>query len=222
MPVRAFVAQGGVGAERALTTALPVVSSTLEIAGPPRAVGRVRSHASQQHQHLGSPRIRKFQPPTPRRLPPPEPQRAKPLQLLQARPQHQDLPEPKPGFLFPRKRPKYYTLGFAPDFGVMSEGTKPHWNVNNATETTLWEKYGKEWCGLEVEVIDPANPSRKFILRIVDAFNWPGMKKGDIDTMIVAWERLAGRPAVNKLDVAQWRLTGTRNPQYAFKGRGDT
>lgn len=106
----------------------------------------------------------------------------------------------------------------------MTEGTKPKWNPNNATETALWEKYGTTWCGLEVEVVDPANPAGKRILAIVDAFDWVPAARSDIDIMRLAWEQVAGRPAVSKLDViknVQWRLTGTRNPKYAFGAQGD-
>ncbi|KAJ3012643.1 hypothetical protein HKX48_006178 [Thoreauomyces humboldtii] len=111
------------------------------------------------------------------------------------------------------------TPGFAPDVWRMAgTGNDPMYGNPN------WAPIATKYCGLEAEVTDPSTGITK-ILYIVDAFDHQYVRSpGSIDIMTKAWESLTSQDANDKdivIKGVQWKLTGKRNPKYAFKGPGD-
>jgi hypothetical protein len=113
---------------------------------------------------------------------------------------------------------KDHTPGFAPDLAQMSQGTLavyPH---------PRWEEFGREYCGLEAIVRNP-DTGVEMTLYITDAFDPKWVRsRGSIDIHINAYQRLTQSQVLDKnrvIKAVEWRLTGNRNPRYAFKGQGD-
>ncbi|KAJ3125169.1 hypothetical protein HK098_000543 [Nowakowskiella sp. JEL0407] len=112
-----------------------------------------------------------------------------------------------------------YTLGFAPDITVMTNGTNAVWPDPG------WEPSGTAYCGLEAIVTNVEN-GNTVTLYIADAFDHRFVKSpGSIDIMIEQFSVLKGRVPYDNNDVmmnVSWQFTGRRAPQYSFKGPGDT
>ncbi|KAK4704646.1 hypothetical protein P7C70_g1562, partial [Phenoliferia sp. Uapishka_3] len=101
--------------------------------------------------------------------------------------------------------------GFAPDVSVMLENFGGDYNAA-----------GTAYCGLEAEVTTP--DGRTALLVIADGFDPKWVRTpGSIDIIVGVFGQLFGRTTTDKNDVIQgitWKLTGNRNPQFAFKGPG--
>ncbi|KAJ3125170.1 hypothetical protein HK098_000544 [Nowakowskiella sp. JEL0407] len=113
---------------------------------------------------------------------------------------------------------KDYTLGFAPDIYIMTNGTNAIW------PNPLWVTYGTMYCGLEAIVTNTATGVSR-ILYIADAFDHTYVKApGSIDILRDKFQELFGKSTTNHNDVipsVSWVLTGRRSIQYSFKGPGD-
>jgi hypothetical protein len=100
----------------------------------------------------------------------------------------------------------------------MSQGTLAVW------PHPRWEEFGREYCGLEAIVRNPQT-GVEMTLYIVDAFDPKWVRSpGSIDIMVDVYKQLTRDPVLDKNKVirgVEWRLTGNRNPKYAFKGPGD-
>jgi hypothetical protein len=113
---------------------------------------------------------------------------------------------------------KDHTPGFAPDLAQMTQNTLAVWRHPR------WEEFGKEYCGLEAIVRNPET-GVQMTLYITDAFDPKWVRnRGAIDIMVNPYLQLTGNAPLDKNKVirnVEWRLTGNRNPKYAFKGPGD-
>jgi hypothetical protein len=109
---------------------------------------------------------------------------------------------------------------FAPDLAQMTNGSLAVWPHPD------WPYYAGQYCGLEAKVYNPATGLTIFLF-VGDAFDPKWVKSpGSIDIMSHSYSVLANHPTTSPSDknkvikYLQWEFTGTRNPQYSFKGPG--
>ena len=106
---------------------------------------------------------------------------------------------------------------FAVDITLMTNGTNANW------PNSMWAVYGKEYCGLEAKVYNPAT-GVSMLMYVGDAFDHKWVRSpGSIDIMINSYASLVGYYPTNKQIIipnVNWEFTGNRNPQFAFGGIG--
>jgi hypothetical protein len=110
------------------------------------------------------------------------------------------------------------TPGIAIDVWQMANNTNPQW------PDPKWSFYAKQYCGREVEIINPKN-GRVAILYVTDAFDHKWVKSpGSVDIMVKSFAYLYGKYPTDKNQVmmdVKWKFTGHINPKYKFKSQGD-
>ena len=113
---------------------------------------------------------------------------------------------------------KDYSPVFAPDIGIMTNGTNAVW------PNPMWSTFATQYCGLEAKVYNPKTDTT-VLLYVGDAFDskWV-VSPGSIDIMTKSYNTLARKAVTEKNEVMmglQWQFTGQRNPQYMFHSLGD-
>ena len=112
-----------------------------------------------------------------------------------------------------------FSNGFAVSLNLITENT----NATYFTNATEWERYGKQWCGLEAQVTNPDTQITK-TMYIIDAFDPKFvLSPNSIDIMVEEWKLLTKVPNTAGAVIynVQWYLTGGQSTKYSFGGPGD-